>query len=384
MSKKYAYLIMVTDKNNNKFYEMKQINDSQFVATYGRVGTTGKPVAPKSIWDWDKTIRSKVKKGYEDKTQLEVAQNSNVTNNSSYDNFFAHFAPYCNMAVSSNYIQSTCTKALLDEARSYLIRMKHMTSLMELNETALKVFTAIPRKMTKVQDHLLTTPSDKTNFINVELDMLDSMASSNIIHTSNSDTLTEMNISFRECNAAEYREIEGLINPSKPRSKRIHKCYAVVNTKTQKSFDDWVGKSRDKRTQVLMHGTRNANIFSIAKSGLFVRPPKGTKTTGSNYGYGIYHSAHTGKSLNYTGYDNDSIFFLQDVHVGKQYSYDGWYEDGKDKVFKSTSDLSYNGMQSVGCDSLYVVARSGGRLLNSEYIVYNSPQTTVKYIVWFK
>jgi poly [ADP-ribose] polymerase len=286
--------------------------------------------------------------------------------------------------VATNYIQSTCTPSLINEARDYLTKMKNMTSLIELNEMAIKVFTSIPRKMSKVQNHLLTTPSDKTNFINNELDMLESMDSSNIIHTNNTDTLSELNISFRECNSVEYSDIEKLIMPTAPHRTRIHKCYAVINTNTQKNFDDWLNKSKDKRTQILMHGTRNANIFSIAKSGLFVRPPKGTTTTGSNYGYGIYHSAHTGKSLNYTGYDSDSIFFLQDVHIGKQYSYDGWYEDGKDKVFKTTNDLSYKGMQNVGCDSLYVVARRGGRLMNSEYVVYNAPQTTVKYIVWFK
>lgn len=101
--------------------------------------------------------------------------------------------------------------------------------------------------------------------------------------------------------------------------------------------------------------------------------------SGAAYGEGIYHSAHTAKSLGYTGYDNDKIFFIQNVHMGKPYTYNGWYKDGKDI---SRNQMNYKDLKALGHDSLYV--RPGDGLQNSEYIVYNKEQTITEYLLWLK
>ena len=66
----YAYLLKIDgDANNNKYYEMKGNDDFTFTAYYGRVGYEPQ----KMIYDmskWDRTIASKVKKGYVDVTHL--------------------------------------------------------------------------------------------------------------------------------------------------------------------------------------------------------------------------------------------------------------------------------------------------------------------------
>ena len=59
-----AHLVMVTDKNNNKFYDMKEVGDTIQIV-YGRVGTRAmKTSQPASRW---KTVyNQKIKKGYID------------------------------------------------------------------------------------------------------------------------------------------------------------------------------------------------------------------------------------------------------------------------------------------------------------------------------
>ena len=45
-------LICVTDKNNNKYYYMEDLNNGTFKATYGRVGATESTVTyPMSQWN---------------------------------------------------------------------------------------------------------------------------------------------------------------------------------------------------------------------------------------------------------------------------------------------------------------------------------------------
>lgn len=46
-----AHLVMVTDKNNNKFYDMKEVGETIYI-TYGRVGSKGiKTEQPSSKWN---------------------------------------------------------------------------------------------------------------------------------------------------------------------------------------------------------------------------------------------------------------------------------------------------------------------------------------------
>ena len=73
-------------------------------------------------------------------------------------------------------------------------------------------------------------------------------------------------------------------------------------------------QQKNKACELLIHGTRNPNIFSILKGGLILRPTNAV-ISGAVYGEGIYHSAHINKSLNYTGYDKDKIFLIQNGEI---------------------------------------------------------------------
>ena len=172
--------------------------------------------------------------------------------------------------------------------------------------------------------------------------------------------------------------IEDLVNPTNSSSYRPYKIFKVFAESRDKQFYSWVNQQQNKSTEFLIHGTRNQNIFSILKSGLVLRPTNAV-ISGAAYGHGIYHSAHTDKSLGYTGYDNDKLFLIQNVHMGNPYVYEGWYRDGKQI---SRDQMNYPYLSSKGFDSLYV--KPGDGLRNSEYIVYNEQQTTTQYLLWLK
>lgn len=67
----YKHLVCVTGQNNNKYYDMREKPDGTFDATYGRIGATATTINyPMS--KWDSTLNSKLRKGYEDMTELAV------------------------------------------------------------------------------------------------------------------------------------------------------------------------------------------------------------------------------------------------------------------------------------------------------------------------
>ena len=65
----FKYLIKVEpNANNNKFYRMIENGDT-FEAQYGRVGSSYQ-TKTYPMYKWESTYKSKLKKGYEDKTDL--------------------------------------------------------------------------------------------------------------------------------------------------------------------------------------------------------------------------------------------------------------------------------------------------------------------------
>jgi poly [ADP-ribose] polymerase len=155
--------------------------------------------------------------------------------------------------------------------------------------------------------------------------------------------------------------VEAIFELSKPEENQI--------------FDGWVNKQSNKQTRTLIHGTRCSSVLSILKQGLKIRPSGNFQFSGKVYGNGNYFSEVVQKSLGYTGYDNDKILLVYEVHTGNPFVYDGWYRG-------NSFDLNYKELQKRGFDSTYVKAGNG--LLNSEIIAYNEEQCRVKYIIWLK
>lgn len=365
--------------NSNKFYNMVVDSGEQtFTAHWGRVGSPGKHTTY-PISKWNSTIKSKIKKGYEDISHLKKATiiTKEASNNKAFDEFFSKFNDYTRSSVRSNYIGESCTQKQIDEAQQILNGILKQKKVDQINDNLTKLYKVIPRRMGVVSDYLIDDIKQVDSVVKREQDALDSMDSSNITLVAN--PLKDLNIDFREVTTAEMDNLEKLMLPTNSSRHKIHRAYAITQHARQKSFEDWVNNTENKECELLIHGTRNPNIFSILKSGLLVRPTNAVSFAGSAYGDGVYHSAHTQKSLGYTGYDPDKIFFIQNVNMGKPYVYSGWYRDGKDL---SRSEMNYAGVRKHGCDSLYV--KPGDGLQNSEYIVYNSDQTVTSYLTWWK
>jgi poly [ADP-ribose] polymerase len=125
--------------------------------------------------------------------------------------------------------------------------------------------------------------------------------------------------------------------------------------------------------KTLWHGTRMFNVLSIMKRG-FVLPNQlsTVQTTGAMYGPGLYFSANSTKSLNYShGYwdggarDNNCYMFLVDVAMGREHIPFG----------------SGNG-KKPGYDSCWAKPGRSG-VINDEQIVYRTSQANIRYLVEF-
>lgn len=373
-----AFLIFVEHNNinSNKYYNM-ELSGSTINVEYGRVGVT-KQIATYSSSHWDSLLRSKIKKGYTDITHLKNKVEIVVkeSENKDFNNFYNIFSKYTGNFIRSNYSVEGCTKAQIEEAQSIIDQLSLITDGVGLfNSKLIELFKVIPRRMNYVKDFLLEDIKFKNQIINREQSSLDSMDSMNIITSDN--PFNTLDIDFQEIDTPGI--VEELINNTNNTKYKIHKCFKILDKTNMGSHLNWLTKQDNPTTEFLIHGTRNTNIFNILKSGLLIRPSNAAVISGAAYGEGIYHSAHTTKSMNYTGYDPDKIFFIQNVHTGNPYTYSGWYRDGKDI---GRHQMNYDYLKSKGYDSLYV--KPGDGLLNSEYIVYNKEQSITDYLIWLK
>ena len=379
--KKIFLIKVAADANNNKYYNMIQTSSDSFKVEFGRV--EAKPQTKTyPMSKWDSTYRSKISKskGYTDISHLKEATTivADTSKNQDFHDFYKVFSKYTNDIIAKTYITNTATPQQIEEAQNILNEMTTFKQVKKVNTYLEKYFTVIPKKMKRVSDHLITDLSELNTLISNEQNALTSMQSSNIINTV--DPLKELNVNFElvDCPPDLRTKLEKNIN-AYGHGKSIYKVYKVWNDDRQSKFDNYVKKSKNKKTELLFHGTQNGNVFSIMKTGLKIRPTNAVSYNGQIYGLGVYHSADSHKSLNYCGSYKDSIFFIQNVHIGNTYNYDGWYRDGKGL---SRSEMNYSNLQKLGYDSVSVNAGDG--LRNSEYIVYSNEQTVCNYIVWFK
>lgn len=368
-------LIMVTTDNNNKYYNMLPEGD-KITIEYGRIQKS-KTTITKPIAQWDTVYKQKIRKGYKDTTELHAAAHvaEMSSSNPAFNEFFDSFAYYAQLKVKQSYNASSCTPEQLQTANELLSKISGMSRVSAINNRLLELYTIIPRAMGDVNEYLLQDKKDLVKIISREQDSLDSMDSANIVHSS--DPLSDMDLDFVEVKDREvFYNIFRDYQYADRYIRNIHKVYEIITDR--KEFEKEIKNSHSDKCDYLLHGTRNPNVFSIMKGGLQIRPSN-AYYSGSAYGDGVYHSFDVAKSWNYTGHDDDKLMFVQQVNVGKQCKYNGWYSEGKSL---SRKNMNYDWMKENGYDSLYVTP--GGGLRSSEYVVYNSNQTTFKYLIWFK
>lgn len=397
-------------KQSNKFYNMYEQSDGTFIALYGRVDSSCQR-KEYPISKWDSTIRSKTnpKKGYKDVTHLfheeESADEGESTTAEIQDRVIKRvmdeLQAFASNSVKANYNVSSraVTQAMIDEAQASVNKLSDMVKdsgcdVDEVNKELLHLYHIIPRKMGNVNDYLIQRKTLSTSkdieevrkLIENEQDTLDVMAGQVLINTKEDDeqesTSTQQDIlgmlglEMREATSDEIETVKRLMGPN---VGQFRAAYKVVNKATQKKYDANLAKADNKAEELFWHGSRNQNWLNIISTGLLIRP-SGAIHTGSMFGDGIYFADKAQKSIGYTslrgsywasGSDNKAYLALFSVHVGEQkhiHRHDySCYSLDREKLVRE------------GKDSVF--AHGGADLRNNEYIVYDSSQSTISFLV---
>jgi poly [ADP-ribose] polymerase len=125
--------------------------------------------------------------------------------------------------------------------------------------------------------------------------------------------------------------------------------------------------------QMLFHGTRNANVLHILRSGLII---PSMASNGRMLGNGIYFANKASKSTNYcsnTSYSAPYMLLIAEAALGNMYI--------------APQATGYNSPPS-GYDSVFGKAGHTrtygyGTLANDEFVVYKPQQQTIRYLVTF-
>lgn len=392
----FVKLIMVTSENNNKFYEMSWDGISpNFTVKYGRVESTA-VTGSYSISDWDKKYNEKVKKGYKDVTHTVAVKEAKTptqaviskTGDSLVDSFLDKMKAYTDNLVAKTYSvkYTNVTESQVLEAQSYLDDLNNLASkksrnTKDINDKLLELYTVIPRYMGNVKDYLVPA-INLDRILEQEQDNLDAMESQVKMYkkgtkkktTKKDENLLEiLGITMKESKST--KDIDYLLKQVPGTSRKVKAVFEVVKSAEDKVFDGWLKNQGNKDTKTLIHGTRCTSVIPILEIGLKIRPKGNFQFSGKVYGDGNYFSEVVQKSLGYTGYDEDSILLIYEVHTGNPYVYDGWYKG-------NSFSLNYTELQKRGFDSTYVKAGNG--LLNSEIIAYREEQCRIRKIIWLK
>jgi poly [ADP-ribose] polymerase len=145
---------------------------------------------------------------------------------------------------------------------------------------------------------------------------------------------------------------------------KIRQMFTVDVQEMSKSYDSKLGNDTE-----VYHGTSQANLLSILKSGLKTSPPSSAYIAGKMFGNGIYGAINSSKSLGYTfgrwggGGGDSGWLFVCDFAMGK--------------IHEPTSTLNH---PPSGHDSVWAKAHKV-RLNHDELIVYRNNQVRIKYLL---
>ena len=242
-----TYLIMVTTANNNKYYNCFPEGD-QFRVEYGRVDAT-KTTRHYPISKWTSQIQSKLKKGYQDVTDLKkdlVEEISSANPESPYKEIeneavrmiVDKLQSLARETIQKNYTvkASAVTQDMVDAAQKIIDTLANSDSTIEdFNKTLLELFTVIPRKMGNVRDYLANDTNDFAKIISKEQDLLDVMRGQIYVKSEDEPTeivdkkqqtiLEEFDLQMEEATSDDIAMIKTLMNES---ASKFRKAWRVI------------------------------------------------------------------------------------------------------------------------------------------------------------
>ena len=388
-------LICVTANNNNKYYYMTDLNNGSFKVQYGRVGGS-ETVLTYPMRDWDKKYNEKIKKGYIDVTEkiATVKRQSELDIEDKDVKDLIQFLMDCaRQSIKRDYIISAdeVTQQQIDEVENYLHIMNQTVvnsssyikpSYAIVNNYLKQIYSIIPRKMYDTRNFFAGDDSYTLDWLNNllkdEQQRLDTLKSQISLNKIDSEKITLNDLGFT-CEVAPEEDREFIRNNTDFRLTN-HKVFKISNNATEAVFNP-----NKLKTKLLYHGSRNENFLSILQTGLKIRP-KGVQTTGSMFGDGIYAANKARKSIGYTslrgsywagGSSNKAYLAIFEFATGKE-----WKVLDKQSWSSWMSRIDKQQVTSKGYDSVF--AQGGADLRNDEYIVYDSTQVTIRYLIELK
>lgn len=396
-----TYLVMVSAANNNKYYNLFPENN-EFRVEYGRIDAT-KTITRYPINKWESQIKNKLKKGYVDVTDLkqDLVEDISSTNpdspykeieNKAIKAIVDKLQSLAKDTINRNYTvkASAVTSDMINAAQAIIDELANSSlSIEEFNDTLLKLFMVIPRRMGNVADYLASSEDDFGKIVSKEQDLLDVMRGqvyikpiveiNNPVDKKDKTILEELGLVFEEADRNDIALIKTLMNES---ASKFRNAWKVINLQTQERFDKFVKDNNITNTKLLFHGSRSENFWSIIKTGLVLRPTNAV-ITGKMFGYGCYYAPKCAKSIGYTslsgsywahGGNNTAYMALFDVAYGTPYD----VYDFDSKYY----NLDYDKLQQfkAGANCLHAHADKG-MLRNDEIVVYKEEQMTIKYLI---
>lgn len=356
MMARYAYFIKVEpNANNNKYYEMREEGGSIKVR-YGRVDSTETTRSYPS-YQWDHVYSTRISHGYTDKTELKAtAAQGTFTNpfNGYAGQVFERLVNAAQATLDRNYEAGIkVTQAMLISAQNLIDKLLAADNIGYANELLVDLYMTIPRKMRNVRDHIAKDVTQLHQIIGEEQDLLDTMSAS--VETSAASQSTTYPFVLAEATPVDYGYVSTLWSGQ-------HRGLVKVTRTNEPEMPTGV--------RLLWHGSGESNWYHILREGLRIRPAT-AYLTGAAFGNGIYFADYYQKSKNYCR--GGRWIAICEVYLGNMLRY-AW---GDNEV----GAMNWEKLRRKGDYHSVMGDAAQGRLLHNEYIVYQTNQQRIKYLM---
>lgn len=288
-------------------------------------------------------------------------------------------------------------KSQIIKARETLIKMKELIDqpdlVDQLTDLCSQYYTLIPTNLHKLK--LIDTVDEISNKLNIlkDLEFMSYLSENQnrgiyekykslnctLSHVTDKDTLQLIN---------KYIKLnKGVTHNFNLKLKDVYEIYKQSNHTNYRRWEQLHNR------KLLWHGTPTSNIVGILTSDFQINPSKTTRITGRMFGDGIYFSDTTTKSAGYSNNYGTMYMFICEVALGTTYN----TQNSDSSLNKAISGT--HSTLGVGCwqpdASEHVILDNGsilpiGKLISNnsgsslnynEYIVYNTDQIKMKYLV---
>lgn len=305
------------------------------------------------------------------------------------------------------------SKEQLNSAEDVLKKLKIIFATDSTNEQKIKelsseFYTLVPQAFGRKKPPVLEEPD-----IDKYMDFVDELRNIQVTYNmiKNSNNLNKLTNVYDQMNASiaplekssqMYTELTKYVANTQAST---HSCKLqvidiyTVNKGTDHIYDKFTKNMKNK--MLLFHGSPIPNWCSIIKSGLLLDPSKlGVKITGKMFGYGIYWANSISKSFNYCGAnntDNIAVLAIAEVALGEileQYTSNYSLSQAHMDSLKKNSTHGKGGSSPGDFVEIDGVKIPNGKLvkhktdsfslLYDEFIIYNSNQYKIKYMIVVK